>query len=147
MTNINLVNGILAIKKKKQMWVYLSKLLPKSISCSRLQGVTTVAARCVRTKFNCTMFESMSANTHVMIPRWLYSNCVLLHSFRAYVQFREGVVMVVVMGEQWGRREDSTSGLRLSLTTVVMIRHGCQQCLLSSSKIGNARPDVPAVTK
>lgn len=71
----------------------MRKLLRKSFSCSRLQGVTTVAARYVRTKFNCTMFESMSANMHVMILRCLYSNCVLLQSFRAYVQFREGVVM------------------------------------------------------
>lgn len=47
------------------------------------------------------------------------------------MQLREGVAM-----GGGGRREDSTSGLRLSLTTVVMIRHGCQQCLLSSSKIG-----------
>lgn len=27
---------------------------------------------------------------HVMILRWLYSNCVLLQSFRAYVQLKEG---------------------------------------------------------
>lgn len=71
----------------------MRKLLQKSISSNRLQGVTTVAARYIRTKFNCTMFESMSANMHVMILRWLYSNCVLLQSFRAYVQLREGVVM------------------------------------------------------
>lgn len=51
------------------MHVYMRKLLQKSISSNRLQGVTTVAARYIRTKFNCTMFESMSANMHVMILR------------------------------------------------------------------------------
>lgn len=75
----------------------------KNVSCVRKQvELLQQAAGCnysgssehIRTKSNDTVFEYMSANMHVMIPRWLYSNCVLLQSFRAYVQLREGVVIV-----------------------------------------------------